>query len=104
VEEDLGERPEPAQPHRQRGGPPSCYARSVAIAVQLLMSPGCGNGARALALLRELLPRLAPGAGLEIVTVATAAAAERHAFPGSPTVRVDGLDVDPARPAGVGLG
>jgi hypothetical protein len=76
----------------------------VATAVQVLMSPGCGHGARTLELLREILPRLAPGATLVGVLVATTEEAERLGFPGSPTVRVNGQDVDPFPPQGIGLG
>ena len=30
--------------------------------------------------------------------------AERHRFPGSPTVRINGVDIDPGAPASVGVG
>jgi hypothetical protein len=76
----------------------------VTVSVQLLMSPGCGNGEKALALLRELLASLAPGASLETVLVTSNEEAARLRFPGSPTVRVDGRDIDPSPPDGTGLG
>lgn len=68
------------------------------------MSPGCGHGARALELVRDVLSRLAPGVQVEAITVATLEEAGRWSFPGSPTIRVDGVDIDPQAPASVGLG
>ncbi len=72
--------------------------------IQVLMSPGCGHGARALELVADVVGQSAPGAQIETITVATLEDAARWSFPGSPTVRVDGLDIDPEAPAGVGLG
>lgn len=72
--------------------------------VELLMSPGCGHAARTQALVAEVAAACAPGAEVITVEVATPEDAERLAFPGSPTVRVDGRDVDPGPPPGVGLG
>ena len=72
--------------------------------IQVLMSPGCGHGARALALVADVVGQSAPGAKIETITVATLEDAARWSFPGSPTVRVDGIDIDPEAPTGVGLG
>lgn len=72
--------------------------------VQVLMSPGCGHGQRALRLVGEVVRELAPGEAIEVVTVATLEDAARWAFPGSPTIRVEGVDVDPVAPRDVGLG
>jgi glutaredoxin len=76
----------------------------MATTVQVLMSPGCGHAERTLALLRELLPGLAPRATLVVLEVASAEEAARLGFPGSPTVRLDGRDIDPVPPIDVGLG
>jgi hypothetical protein len=76
----------------------------VAIKVQVLMSPGCGHGQKTVELVRDVLRELRPGARLETVLVATTTEAQRLAFPGSPTVRIDGVDIDPGPPEGVGLG
>jgi hypothetical protein len=76
----------------------------VAVVVQVLTSPGCGHGARTVELVREAMARLAPAASLEVITVATPEDAERLGCPGSPTVRVNGTDIDPFRPSSVGLG
>jgi hypothetical protein len=72
--------------------------------IQVLVSPGCGHGARARELVADVVRQTAPGAEVETVTVATMADATRWSFPGSPTIRVDGLDIDPHAPTGVGLG
>jgi hypothetical protein len=74
------------------------------IRVEVQMSPGCGHGQKTLDLVREVLSELAPDARTEVVTVATLDEAERRAFRGSPTVLVDGTDIDPGPPGGVGLG
>jgi hypothetical protein len=76
----------------------------MAITVQVQMSPGCGHGEQTVALVRDVLRRLAPDARVEIVEVRTADDAERLGFRGSPTVLVEGADIEPRPPAGVGLG
>jgi uncharacterized protein YoaH (UPF0181 family) len=72
--------------------------------IQVLMSPGCGHGERALKLVEEVVRERAPGETAEVITVATLEDAAGWSFPGSPTIRVDGIDIDPAAPASVGLG
>jgi hypothetical protein len=76
----------------------------MAISVRVQMSPGCGHGQQTVALVRDVLSQLAPDARLEVVDVRTAEQAERLVFRGSPTVLVDGKDIEPRPPAGVGLG
>ncbi len=72
--------------------------------IQVLMSPGCEHGARALDQVADVVDESAPGAEIEAITVVTLEDAVRWSFPGSPTVRVDGIDIDPEPPTGVGLG
>jgi hypothetical protein len=72
--------------------------------IPLLMSPGCGHGARALELVADVVRRSAPGAELATISIATHEEATRWSFPGSPTIRVNGLDIDPQVPTNVGLG
>ena len=72
--------------------------------IQVLMSPGCGHGARALELVLEVVGQSAPGSEIETISVATAEDAAQLSFPGSPTIRVDGRDIEPEAPASVGLG
>ncbi len=76
----------------------------MAISVHVQMSPGCGHGQQTVALVRDVLGRLAPDARVEIVDVRTMEDAERLGFRGSPTVLIDGVDIEPHPPAGVGLG
>lgn len=77
----------------------------MAIRVQVQLSPGCGHGEQTVALVRAVLGQLAPDARVEIVEVRTAEDAERLGFRGSPTVLVDGADIEPRPPVGgVGLG
>jgi len=72
--------------------------------IQVLVSPGCGHGRRALDLVREVVGCDAPGAEVETVQVATVEEAERLAFRGSPTILVNGIDIDAGAPKSVGLG
>lgn len=86
-----------------RGGLRAWY-RPGGMKIEILMSPGCGHGARALDLVRDVVGLIAPGVLVEPVVVATPERAAQCAFPGSPTVRVDGVDVDPEAPTSVGFG
>lgn len=76
----------------------------MAISVEVQMSPGCGHGQKTVELVRGVLDALAPDGRVETVTVATIEDAERLRFRGSPTVLVDGTDIEPGPPGGVGLG
>jgi hypothetical protein len=63
---------------------------------ELLWWQGCPSWERALAMLREEMS--AAGIGeerLRVTEVRTEEDAERHAFPGSPTIRIDGRDIQP---------
>jgi hypothetical protein len=71
--------------------------------VEFLFWEGCPSHPEARALLAEVLAERGLDAEVEEHEVTTTEEAERLAFPGSPTIRVDGRDVDPggagARPA-----
>ena len=47
-------------------------------------------------MLRELLDEIAPGTAIHDIDATDPGVAQRYRFPGSPTVRVDGRDVDPS--------
>ncbi len=76
----------------------------AAMKIQILMSPGCGHGLRTAELVAEIVRTHSLDAQVENVLVESLEDATRLAFPGSPTIRVDGVDIEPQAPAGVGLG
>lgn len=63
--------------------------------IEVLYSPDCPNYVAALALVHEVLAETGIQAQVELVRVETEDDARRLQFIGSPTVRVDGLDVEP---------
>ena len=62
---------------------------------QILWFAGCANHEPARAMLRDVVARIAPDTTIEDVDASEVAIAERLRFPGSPTIRVDGVDVEP---------
>jgi hypothetical protein len=64
--------------------------------VELPWFDDCPNHATARSMLREVLDELAPGTGIEDVDATDPTVAARRRFPGSPTIRIDGQDVDPS--------
>jgi len=66
--------------------------------VELLHIPDCPNYEVAAQLLKEILREHGLPQNISEVSVTDFAQAEVLAFPGSPTIRVDGKDVDPALP------
>lgn len=66
------------------------------LRVELLWFRDCPNHPAARAMLHELLAELAPGTPVDDIDATDATVAERHRFPGSPTIRIDGRDVDPS--------
>jgi hypothetical protein len=72
--------------------------------VELLYFDECPSYERLLPRLRELVTVADPGAEIELRRIETIEEAEREHFLGSPTVRVDGLDVDPGAEERGGFG
>jgi hypothetical protein len=69
--------------------------------VEVLHVEGCPNYPETLALVQRVGTELGIDVELRTTLIADQAAAERARFPGSPTVRVDGRDVEPgSEPAG----
>ena len=64
--------------------------------VEVLVTPGCPHAQGAIQMVREVASRLVPGAELRVTTVADSDEATGLDFPGSPTVRVGGLDLEGA--------
>jgi hypothetical protein len=46
-------------------------------------------------MLTDAIDRLAPGTAIEEVDASDPAVAAAHRFPGSPTIRIDGIDIEP---------
>lgn len=64
--------------------------------IEVLTSPGCPHGKPALHLAQEVCAALTPDTRVELVELRTLEQARAHRFPGSPTLRVNGVDIDPA--------
>lgn len=63
--------------------------------IELLYFEGCPGYEELLPELRELIAGEGVEAEVELLCIESVARAERERFLGSPTVRIDGLDVDP---------
>lgn len=63
--------------------------------IEFLWFAGCANHEAARALLGEVVAEIAPGTPVEDVEASDPALADALRFPGSPTIRVDGRDVEP---------
>ncbi len=74
------------------------------LTIQILTCPGCGHGQKTLELVGEVVQRLAPEAQVQTVEVDSVEDAERLSFRGSPTVLVNGVDIEPGTAGGTGLG
>ncbi|RJX28415.1 MAG: hypothetical protein C4525_16825 [Desulfarculus sp.] len=76
------------------------------LRVELLVVPGCASREPLEGRLSELLNELAPEASFLTTVVDTPERAQELRFPGSPTVRINGLDLEPEadRALNFGLG
>lgn len=76
---------------------PSILSRSQdRPSVELLWFQDCPNHQAARALLRDVLGELAAGTPIVDIDATDPAVAHRYRFPGSPTIRIDGRDIDPS--------
>ena len=66
------------------------------MTVELLYWEGCPSYPEARELLEDVLRDRGVDVQIQVTHVATREEAARLRFPGSPTIRVDGRDVDPA--------
>jgi hypothetical protein len=66
------------------------------VKIELYWWEGCPSHPEALALLEEVLAERGIDAEVELHEVKTDEEAVLHRFPGSPTIRIDGRDIDPA--------
>ncbi len=65
------------------------------MTIELLFFDGCPGHEAVLPRLRELLAEVAPGEQVRLRRVESPEAAQAERFLGSPTIRVDGRDVEP---------
>jgi hypothetical protein len=63
--------------------------------IELLYWDGCPSHPEALELLEDVLAAREIDVPIRVTHVATDDEAERRRFPGSPTIRIDGRDIDP---------
>ena len=72
--------------------------------LELLYTPGCANLQKVRDLLREILQSLGLDLNPSEMEISGPAKFGKEAFPGSPTIRIDGQDLEPesARPVGSG--
>lgn len=68
--------------------------------IELLVADGCANDAPTTALLQEVVDALVPDLPVERILVRDQEQARALAFPGSPTIRVDGVDLEGDAPGG----
>ena len=71
--------------------------------IEVLYVPGCPNFHPAVERLQAVLESQSLQAEICSVPVSTEAQAEALMFPGSPTIRVDGKDVEPGKATAPGL-
>ena len=64
--------------------------------VRFLYSEQCPSHDEALERLRNVLHEEGVEANIEVIRVETFEDAKRHRFPGSPTILIDGRDIDPS--------
>ena len=65
--------------------------------VEVLIFEGCPHGRSAVSLARKVVERSCPTAEVRVLYVEDADTAARMKFLGSPSIRVDGLDIEEAR-------
>jgi hypothetical protein len=74
---------------------PAERGRADPVKIEVLYFDGCPNHEALLPRLGELLDQVQVASPVELVDVPDDAAAQRERFLGSPTLRVDGRDVEP---------
>jgi hypothetical protein len=72
--------------------------------IEILKTEGCSHGVEAEVLLREVVAAIAPDAALSVTVVESPERAAALGFAGSPTIRVDGVDLEPGVPAATSFG
>jgi len=65
--------------------------------IRLLLFKGCPSGPKAEEVLRQVLAEEKISESIEIIEVSDIATAVREHFLGSPTIQINGLDIEPSR-------
>jgi hypothetical protein len=65
------------------------------VRIQFLYEPECSSKDTSLARLREVVSEEGHEGAIDVVEVSTDERAVALRFPGSPTIRIDGADIDP---------
>ena len=63
--------------------------------IEFLYFDGCPNHQKAYQLVQQILRKKKIEAGVDRIEIKDDVDAARHKFVGSPTIRIDGIDVDP---------
>ena len=92
----VGPRPRPKRPGRRPG-----YTE-IAVRVDFLYWEGCPSHEEALERLRTVLREERVAAAIAVTRVETEEDARALRFPGSPTIRIDGQDIQPPEHAADG--
>jgi len=74
------------------------------VIVELLYQPGCGNFPPTRANVLTAIAQLGLRADIREVVVDSLARAQELGSPGSTTVRINGVDIQPTTAEGVGMG
>ena len=73
------------------------------MTIEVLYVPGCPNYQRAVERLQTVLASQSVREEIHGVAVSTEAQAKALLFPGSPTIRINGEDVEPNQTGGAGM-
>lgn len=65
--------------------------------IEVLYFSGCPHAGEALRISREVVDRLLPGVGIESILVETDEEARTKEFLGSPSIQIDGIDIEGRR-------
>ena len=71
--------------------------------IELLYVPGCPNHEAALGKLKEGMRSESVDVPVREIAVTDETMARSLSFPGSPTIRIDGMDIEPSGESAVGL-
>jgi len=74
------------------------------IKIELLHTKDCPYWKEALKTIIEIINEYKIDAELKAITIGGIRKAEKYSFPGSPTIRINGVDIDPKYKGGIGLG